>query len=79
VRSPIEESNIGTVSRPLGSSGDPPRWHLPSAFQSDPLTGADVNLSGSVELMRQSLAAGVQRFIFASSMAFMARFTLSDQ
>ena len=36
---------------------------LPSAFQNDPLTGADVNLSGSVELMRQSLAAGVQRFI----------------
>jgi nucleoside-diphosphate-sugar epimerase len=28
---------------------------LPSAFQSDPLTGADVNLSGSLELMRQSL------------------------
>jgi len=42
---------------------------LPSAFQSDPLTGADVNLSGSLELMRQSLAAGVQRFIFASSMS----------
>jgi nucleoside-diphosphate-sugar epimerase len=42
---------------------------LPSAFQNDPLTGADVNLSGSVELMRQSLAAGVQRFIFASSMS----------
>jgi nucleoside-diphosphate-sugar epimerase len=42
---------------------------LPSAFQSDPLTGADVNLSGSLELMRQSLAADVQRFIFASSMS----------
>jgi nucleoside-diphosphate-sugar epimerase len=42
---------------------------LPSAFQSDPLTGADVNLSGSLELMRQSLAAGVERFIFASSMS----------
>ncbi len=42
---------------------------LPSAFQSDPLTGADVNLGGSLELMRQSLAAGVQRFIFASSMS----------
>jgi nucleoside-diphosphate-sugar epimerase len=42
---------------------------LPSAFQSDPLTGADVNLSGSLQLMRQSQAAGVQRFIFASSMS----------
>jgi len=42
---------------------------LPSAFQADPLTGADVNLGGSVELMRQSAAAGVQRFIFASSMS----------
>ena len=42
---------------------------LPSAVQSDPLTGADVNLSGSLELMRQSLAAGIQRFIFASSMS----------
>jgi hypothetical protein len=26
VRSPIEESRIGTVSRPLGSSSDPPPW-----------------------------------------------------
>lgn len=42
---------------------------LPSAFQADPLPGADVNLSGSLELMRQSVAAGVQRFIFASSMS----------
>jgi len=42
---------------------------LPSAFRSDPLTGADVNLTGSLELMRQSLAAGVQRFIFGSSMS----------
>src|SRR5438445_3508126 len=42
---------------------------LPSALQSDPFTRADVNLSGTVELMRQSLAAGVQRFIFASSMS----------
>jgi nucleoside-diphosphate-sugar epimerase len=40
---------------------------LPSAFQADPLTGAEVNLHGSCELMRQSAAARVQRFIFASS------------
>ena len=40
---------------------------LPSAFHADPLTGADVNLSGSCELMRQAAAAHVQRVIFASS------------
>jgi nucleoside-diphosphate-sugar epimerase len=42
---------------------------LPSAFRTDPLTGADVNLSGSFELMRQSAAANVKRFVFASSMS----------
>jgi len=40
---------------------------LPSAFRVDPLTGAEVNFHGSCELMRQSAAAHVQRFIFASS------------
>lgn len=42
---------------------------LPSAFRADPLAGADTNLSGSCELMRQSAAAGVKRVIFASSMS----------
>ena len=42
---------------------------LPSAFQADPLTGAAVNLGGSCELLRQSAAAHVRRFIFASSMS----------
>ena len=42
---------------------------LPTAFQADPLPGADVNLIGSLELMRQSAAAGVKRFVFASSMS----------
>jgi nucleoside-diphosphate-sugar epimerase len=42
---------------------------LPTAFQADPLTGADMNLVGSLELMRQSVAAGVRRFVFASSMS----------
>ena len=40
---------------------------LPGSFQADPLTGADVNLSGSLELMRQAVAVGVKRFVFASS------------
>src|SRR5215469_10219756 len=42
---------------------------LPSAFLTGPLMGADVNLGGSCELMRQSAAARVRRFIFASSMS----------
>ena len=42
---------------------------LPSAFQADPLTGADVNLRGSCELLRQAAAAHIKRFIFASSMS----------
>ena len=42
---------------------------LPGGFLSDPLRGADVNLGGSCELMRQSAVARVERFIFASSMS----------
>lgn len=42
---------------------------LPSAFQADPFAGADVDLSGSLELMRQAAKARVTRFVFASSMS----------
>jgi len=42
---------------------------LPSAFQSDPLVGAEVNLSGCFELMRQAVNGRIKRFIFASSMS----------
>jgi nucleoside-diphosphate-sugar epimerase len=42
---------------------------LPTAFQSDPLAGAELNLVGSLELIRQAVAAGVERFVFASSMS----------
>ena len=42
---------------------------LLGAFRADPLTGADVNLSASLQLMRQAVTAHVQRFIFASSIA----------
>ena len=42
---------------------------LPTAFQSDPLTGAEVNLTGSLRLIRHSIRAGVNRFVFASSMS----------
>lgn len=40
---------------------------LPTAFRSDPLTGADVNLSGTLGLLRASLNCGVARFVFGSS------------
>jgi nucleoside-diphosphate-sugar epimerase len=42
---------------------------LPSAFHRDPLTAADVNLGGSVELLRQAVKMRVKRFVFASSMS----------
>jgi UDP-glucose 4-epimerase len=42
---------------------------LPSAFHSDLLNAANVNLTGSLELMREAAAAGVNRFVFASSMS----------
>lgn len=42
---------------------------LPTAFQADPVLGIEVNVSGSVELLRQSAAAGVKRFVFASSLS----------
>jgi len=42
---------------------------LPSAFQSDPLRGAEVNLGGSFAIMRQAADARVNRFVFASSMS----------
>jgi nucleoside-diphosphate-sugar epimerase len=42
---------------------------LPGAFHRDPLKGADVNLIGSVELLRQAVKARTKRFVFASSMS----------
>src|SRR5437763_1919973 len=42
---------------------------LPTAFQSDPLDGADVNLTGSLRLIHHSIRTGVKRFVFASSMS----------
>jgi nucleoside-diphosphate-sugar epimerase len=42
---------------------------LPSAFLRDPLRGADVNLSASIELLRQAVKARTKRFVFASSMS----------
>lgn len=42
---------------------------LPSAFRSDALRGAEVNLNGSFELMRQAVNSGVKRFVFASSVS----------
>lgn len=40
---------------------------LPTAFRADPLRGAEVNLGCAVHLIRAAFAAGVRRFVFASS------------
>jgi UDP-glucose 4-epimerase len=40
---------------------------LPTAFRVDPLLGAEINLTGTFELMRQAMNAQVKRFVFASS------------
>jgi len=40
---------------------------LPSAFRLDPLGASDVNVTASIDLMRQSAEGRVKRFIFASS------------
>jgi UDP-glucuronate 4-epimerase len=42
---------------------------LPSAFLGNPVRGAEVNLSGSCQLLREALNHGVRRFVFASSMS----------
>jgi len=42
---------------------------LPTAFERDPLTGADVNLTGSIHLLRQAVKTRVKRFVFGSSMS----------
>lgn len=42
---------------------------LPTAFRQDPIRGADVNLTGSAELIRQAMKQNVNRFVFASSMS----------
>jgi nucleoside-diphosphate-sugar epimerase len=40
---------------------------LPGAFRLDPLGASDLNITASIELMRQSAQGGVKRFIFSSS------------
>jgi UDP-glucose 4-epimerase len=40
---------------------------LPTAFRSDPLAAADLNLTACFDLLRQSVSARVKRFVFASS------------
>jgi UDP-glucose 4-epimerase len=42
---------------------------LPSAFLSDPLQGAEVNLAGTIHVMREAANHGSNRFVFASSMS----------
>lgn len=40
---------------------------LPTAFRNNPFLGAEVNLTGTLELLRQSVDSDVRRFVFASS------------
>lgn len=40
---------------------------LPTAFRADPLTGGEVNLSGTMRLLRAAVDSGVPRFVFGSS------------
>lgn len=40
---------------------------LPTAFLADPLAGADVNLAGTVRVLKAVMRSGVQRFVFGSS------------
>jgi UDP-glucose 4-epimerase len=42
---------------------------LPGAFYEDPLRGADVNLTGSLNLLGESIRQKVKRFVFASSVS----------
>jgi UDP-glucose 4-epimerase len=40
---------------------------LPSAFRADPLSGGEVNLAGTLRLLRAAVDSGVSRFVFGSS------------
>jgi nucleoside-diphosphate-sugar epimerase len=42
---------------------------LPTAYHSDPLTGAAVNLTGSLNLLHEAINQRVERFVFASSVS----------
>jgi nucleoside-diphosphate-sugar epimerase len=42
---------------------------LPSAFELEPFSGVDVNLTACFELLRRAVKARVKRFVFASSMS----------
>jgi nucleoside-diphosphate-sugar epimerase len=42
---------------------------LPTAFRADPIAGADVNLTGTLDLLREAVGRAVKRFIFGSSLS----------
>jgi|SRR5882762_4064468 len=42
---------------------------LPTAFLADPLQGGEVNLAGTIHLLREAASHGSKRFVFASSMS----------
>jgi UDP-glucuronate 4-epimerase len=57
----FESGPVGTVIHLAGV--------LPSAFHANPLGGASVNLTGSLNLLHHSVAHKVKRFVFASSVS----------
>jgi nucleoside-diphosphate-sugar epimerase len=42
---------------------------LPTAFRADPIAAAEVNLIGTLHLVREAVERGVKRFVFASSLS----------
>lgn len=46
---------------------------LPTAFRADPITGAEVNLTGTIALLRQAARHRVERFVFGSSLSVYGR------
>ncbi len=42
---------------------------LPTAFRADPIAAAEVNLIGTLHLLRAAVERGVKRFVFASSLS----------
>lgn len=42
---------------------------LPTAFRADPVAAAEVNLTGTLNLLREAATHGVGRFVFGSSMS----------
>ena len=61
----FESCPLGTVIHLAGV--------LPTAFRADPIAGAEVNLTGTLALLRQAARHRVRRFVFGSSLSVYGR------